>query len=213
MAHLNLLPWREAQRKQQQTRFITYAVSACVTSFVGMLIVSMVYGAMVKGQQVRNKFLQDEIGILDQRIVEIKQLEEKKKNLQQRISLIAQLQTSRNLGTQIMDEVARVVPAGVYLSKLEKQGPTLLLVGKSESNNRLSAMIRSVESSTLLTEPLPELIEAGKDQTSTLSDFKMHARVKGYEAVQGDAKSKTNKDANKGAKPAPAPAKKNGVKG
>lgn len=50
MAHLNLLPWREAQRKQQQTRFITYAVSACVTSFVGMLIVSMVYGAMVEGQ-------------------------------------------------------------------------------------------------------------------------------------------------------------------
>lgn len=213
MAHLNLLPWREAQRKQQQTRFITYAVSACVTSFVGMLIVSMVYGAMVKGQQVRNKYLQDEIGILDQRIVEIKQLEEKKKNLQQRISLIAQLQTSRNLGTQIMDEVARVVPAGVYLSKLEKQGPTLLLVGKSESNNRLSAMIRSVESSVLLTEPLPELIEAGKDQTSTLSDFKMHARVKGYEAVQGDTKSKPNKDANKGAKPAPAPAKQNGVKG
>ncbi len=215
MAHLNLLPWREAQRKQQQTRFITYAVSACVTSFVGMLIVSIVYGAMVTGQQGRNSYLQGEIAILDQRIVEIKQLEEKKKNLQQRITLIAQLQTSRNLGTQIMDEVARVVPAGVYLSKLEKQGPTLLLVGKSESNNRLSAMIRSVESSSLLTEPLPELIEAGKDQTSTLSDFKMHARVKGYEAVQGDsgAKPKTDKNAKKGAKPAPAPAKKNGVKG
>lgn len=213
MAHLNLLPWREAQRKQQQTRFITYAVSACVTTFVGMLVVSMVYGGMVTGQQGRNSYLQGEITILDQRIVEIKQLEEKKKNLQQRISLIAQLQTSRNLGTQIMDEVARVVPAGVYLSKLEKQGPTLLLIGKSESNNRLSAMIRSVESSPLLSEPLPEIIEAGKDQTSTLSDFKMHARVKGYEAVQGAGNGKSKTDANKGAQPAPAPANNNGVKG
>lgn len=190
MAYLNLLPWREAQRKQQQARFVTLASTVCISSFVLMFVVSLMYGAMVEGQQGRNNYLQGEIAILDQRIVEIKQLEEKKKNLQQRIALIAQLQTSRNLGTQIMDEVARIVPAGVYLSKLEKQGPMLLLVGKSESNNRLSAMIREVESSSLLSEPLLEFIEAGKDQTTTLSDFKMHVRVKGYEAVQGGGNSK-----------------------
>lgn len=193
MAYLNLLPWREAQRKQKQTRFVTIATTVCVSSFLLTFVVSLVYGAMAEGQQGRNNYLQGEIAILDQRIVEIKQLEERKKNLQQRIALIAHLQTSRNLGTQIMDEVARIVPAGVYLSKLEKQGPMLLIVGKSESNNRLSAMIREVESSKLLSEPLLEFIEAGKDQTTTLSDFKMHLRVKGYEAVQGDSKkSKTS---------------------
>ncbi len=193
MAYLNLLPWREAQRKQKQTQFVTIATTVCVSSFLLTFVVSLIYGAMAEGQQGRNNYLQGEIAILDQRIVEIKQLEERKKNLQQRIALIAHLQTSRNLGTQIMDEVARIVPAGVYLSKLEKQGPMLLIVGKSESNNRLSAMIREVESSKLLSEPLLEFIEAGKDQTTTLSDFKMHLRVKGYEAVQGDSKkSKTS---------------------
>lgn len=197
MAYLNLLPWREAQRKQKQTRFVTIASTVCVSSFLLTFVVSLVYGAMAEGQQGRNNYLQGEIAILDQRIVEIKQLEERKKNLQQRIALIAHLQTSRNLGTQIMDEVARIVPAGVYLSKLEKQGPMLLIVGKSESNNRLSAMIREVESSKLLSEPLLEFIEAGKDQTSTLSDFKMHLRVKGYEAVQAD--SKKGKDATNNA--------------
>lgn len=197
MAYLNLLPWREAQRKQKQTRFVTIASTVCVSSFLLTFVVSLVYGAMAEGQQGRNNYLQGEIAILDQRIVEIKQLEERKKNLQQRIALIAHLQTSRNLGTQIMDEVARIVPAGVYLSKLEKQGPMLLIVGKSESNNRLSAMIREVESSKLLSEPLLEFIEAGKDQTSTLSDFKMHLRVKGYEAVQADGKK--GKDATNNA--------------
>jgi type IV pilus assembly protein PilN len=105
------------------------------------------------------------------------------------MELIAQLQSSRNLGTQIMDEIATVVPAGVYLTNLQKQGPSLLLVGKSESNNRLSAMIRSVESSGLLGQPLLEFIEAGKDQTQLLSDFKIHLTVKGFEAVQGAAKT------------------------
>ncbi len=185
MAYLNLLPWREAQKKQQQARFMTTMTAACVGSFLLVFTISAVYGSMIEGQNGRNSYLQGEIAILDQRIAEIKQLDEKKKNLQKRIELIAQLQSSRNLGTQIMDEIAKVTPAGVYLTNLEKKGPSLLLVGKSESNNRLSNMIRSVEASELLTTPLLEFIEAGKDDTQLLSDFKMHLMVKGFEAVQG----------------------------
>ncbi len=188
MAYLNLLPWREAQKKQQQARFMTTMTAACVSSFVFVFAISAVYGAMVEGQNGRNSYLKGEIAILDQRITEIKQLDEKKKNLQKRIELIAQLQSSRNLGTQIMDEIAKVTPAGVYLTNLEKKGPSLLLVGKSESNNRLSNMIRAVEASDLLSTPLLEFIEAGKDDTQLLSDFKMHLMVKGFEAVQGEAK-------------------------
>lgn len=183
MAYLNLLPWRDAQKKQQQARFMTTITAACVSSFLLVFGVSAVYSSMIEGQDGRNNYLQGEIAILDQRITEIKQLDEKKKNLQKRMELIAQLQSSRNLGTQIMDEIAKVTPAGVYLTNLEKKGPSLLLVGKSESNNRLSNMIRSVETSELLSNPLLEFIEAAKDETQLLSDFKMHLMVKSYETV------------------------------
>jgi type IV pilus assembly protein PilN len=189
MAFINLLPWREAQKKQQQTRFMTLLTAAGLVSFGVIFALAAVYSAQIEGQEYRNSFLQNEISILEQRIVEIRELEQRKKNLQKRMELIAQLQSSRNLGTQIMDEIATVVPAGVYLTNLQKQGPSLLLVGKSESNNRLSAMIRSVESSGLLGQPLLEFIEAGKDQTQLLSDFKIHLTVKGFEAVQGAAKT------------------------
>jgi type IV pilus assembly protein PilN len=191
MAYLNLLPWREAQRKQQQARFVTMLSATGVFTFLAVFGVSAIYGAKVEGQNSRNNYLQSEITILDQRIIEINQLEEKKKNLQRRIELIAELQRSRNLGTQIMDEIAKVVPAGVYLSSLEKKGPSLLLVGKSESNNRLSNMLRSVEGSELLSDPLLEFIEAGQDSSQLLSDFKMHVMVKGFESVQGPAKTGT----------------------
>ena len=201
MAFINLLPWREAQKKQQQTRFMTLLTAAGLVSFGTIFALSAVYSAQIDGQESRNNFLQNEITVLDHRISEIRELEQKKKNLQKRMELIAQLQSSRNLGTQIMDEIATVVPAGVYLTNLQKQGPSLLLVGKSESNNRLSAMIRSVENSALLGQPLLEFIEAGKDQTQLLSDFKIHLTVKGFEAVQGAA-----------AKTAPAAAGSGGAK-
>jgi type IV pilus assembly protein PilN len=83
-----------------------------------------------------------------------------------------------------MLEITRIVPTGVYLTQLEKKGSALLLLGKSESNNRLSNMLREAEQSELLTTPYLEFIEAGKERSSLLSDFRMHVKIAGYEALE-----------------------------
>jgi type IV pilus assembly protein PilN len=201
MAYINLLPWRDAARKERQKQYLTALTATAVFSFLLVFSVNMIYSARIEGQLQRNNFLQNEIKILDQRIAEIQLLNDTKKSLQQRMSLISQLQGSRNLGTQIMDEIASAVPAGVYLTQLEKKSTSLLLIGKSESNNRLSNMLREAEESELLSEPYLEFIEAGKDSSSLLSNFKMHLTVKGYEAVQGaDTQAKPGTPAGKGVK-------------
>ena len=188
MAHINLLPWREAARKEQQTQYLSIITAVALFSFLTVFLVSSVYSARLDGQEKRNQYLQQEIAVLDRQIAEIRNLNETKMNLQQRMSLISQLQGSRNLGTQIMDEIVQIVPSGVYLTSLEKKGSALLLIGKSESNNRLSNMIRQVEDSELLTEPLLEFIETGRAPGRLLSDFKMHVRVQGFEALQGETR-------------------------
>ena len=184
MAYINLLPWREAARKEKQKQYVTVLAMTAVVSFVVFFLINMVYSSMIDGQYQRNRYLENEIKVLDQRIAEIRTLNETKRSLQQRMSLIEQLQGSRNLGTEIMSEIARVVPSGIYLTQLEKKGSNLLLIGRSESNNRLSTMLRDAEQSELLDSPLLEFIEAGKDESRLLSNFKMHLTVKGYEAVQ-----------------------------
>jgi type IV pilus assembly protein PilN len=197
MAYINLLPWRDAARKERQKQYLTLLTGTAVLSFLLVFVVNMIYSARIDGQLQRNRFLESEIKVLDQRIAEIRTLNETKKSLQQRMSLISQLQSSRNLGTQIMDEIASAVPAGVYLTQLDKKGTALLLVGKSESNNRLSNMLREAEESELLATPYLEFIEAGKDSVSLLSNFKMHLTVKGFEEVQG---AETTPPANGGAR-------------
>ena len=184
MAYINLLPWREAARKEKQKQYVTVLAMTAVVSFLVFFLIHMVYSSMIDGQYQRNRYLENEIKVLDQRIAEIRTLNETKRSLQQRMSLIEQLQGSRNLGTEIMSEIARVVPSGIYLTQLEKKGSNLLLIGRSESNNRLSTMLRDAEQSELLDSPLLEFIEAGKDESRLLSNFKMHLTVKGYEAVQ-----------------------------
>lgn len=181
MASINLLPWREAARKQQQMDYLTVLAQVAVLAFVLMFLIYWVYQARVEGQISRNTLLETEIKQLNLRIGQIRELEKQKEGLQLRMSLIEQLQRSRNLGTQVMDEVAKTVPAGVYLLSLDKKFNRLLITGKSESNNRLSGMLRVIEQSPLLTQPVLEFIQASKDDSGLLSDFKMHLRLVGAE--------------------------------
>lgn len=181
MASINLLPWREAARKQQQMDYLTVLAQVAVLAFVLMFLIYWVYQARVEGQISRNTLLETEIKHLNLRIGQIRELEKQKEGLQQRMSLIEQLQRSRNLGTQVMDEVAKTVPAGVYLLSLDKKFNRLLITGKSESNNRLSGMLRVIEQSPLLTQPVLEFIQASKEDSGLLSDFKMHLRLIGAE--------------------------------
>lgn len=179
MAFINLLPWREAVQKTKQKEFFTILAAVATGAIAIVLIVGQFYQARIDGQNMRNQFLANEIKKLDLRIGEIKTLNGKKSALQNRIDVIEQLQRSRNLGTQVLDEIAKIVPAGIYLTKLEKQGNSIQLIGKSESNNHLANMIRKIESSTLLTDAILESISTDDARSKLLSDFKMKVRIKG----------------------------------
>ena len=192
MAYINLLPWREAARKERQKNYVMVLALTALLSFLIFFLINMVYNARLEGQAKRNQYLESEIRVLDQRIAEIRNLNETKRSLQQRMTLIEQLQSSRNLGTQVMLEITRIVPAGVYLTQLEKKGSSLLLLGKSESNNRLSNMLREAEQSELLSAPYLEFIEAGRERPSLLSDFRMHLKIEGYDALETQAAVSTS---------------------
>lgn len=179
MPHINLLPWREEAQKLKQQQYFSLLAFLGLMSFLVVFLVSQYYQARIDGQLSRNTYLTNEIKVLDARIAEIRTLEQKKKDLIQRMELIQQLQKSRNVGTQVLDEIAKVVPAGVYIVKLEKRGNELLIQGRSESNNHLANMIREIQSSTLLADAeLESITNAGKS-SKLLSDFKMNLKIQG----------------------------------
>ncbi len=179
MAYINLLPWREEALKAKKKEYLSILALVGLFTFLIVFIIGQYYQAQIDGQIARNQFLKNEIQILDVRIAEIKTLNEKKEALQKRISVVEQLQRSRNVGTQVLDEIAKIIPNGVYLTKLQKQGNIIQLTGKSESNNHLANMIREIELSDLFTDATPESIVTDEQATKLLSDFKMRVKIKG----------------------------------
>ncbi len=187
MAHINLLPWRDEAEKAKQREFFSLLALIAIIAFALVFAVSQFFQAQIDGQNKRNQYLKNEIQILDIRIAEIKTLNEKKKELEQRTSVVEQLQRSRNVGTQVLNEIAKVVPNGIYLTNLKKQNNTLELLGKSESNNHLANMIREIERSDLFTDAVLESITSTDAESKLLSDFKMRVLIQGLKST--DAKS------------------------
>ncbi|AOW77588.1 pilus assembly protein PilN [Colwellia sp. PAMC 20917] len=192
MAFINLLPWREEAEKAKQREYFTLLTIVAVIAFALVFIISQFYQMRIDGQNSRNQFLKTEIALLDARIIKIKNLNEKKKELQKRTQVVEQLQRSRNVGTQVFDEIAKIVPTGVYLTRLEKQGNSINIVGKSESNNHLANMIREIERSVLFTDAILESITTNEAKNKLLSDFKMRVRIKGLLNSGDDGKVITN---------------------
>lgn len=186
MAYINLLPWREAAQKAQEREYFTILGAVCLGAFAIIFIISQYYQSRIDGQNQRNHFLQSEISILDARIEKIKDLKAKKSALASRISVVEQLQRSRNVGTKVLNEMAEIIPTGVYLTHIDKQDNIVQLKGKTESNNHLANLIRAIEESELFAEPILESITSTDAQRKLLSDFKMKLKITGLTDAEKD---------------------------
>jgi type IV pilus assembly protein PilN len=177
MAKINLLPWREEQRKQKKQDFLN-AIGLAVLMTIAILgMVHMYIEGLKEYQEQRNKLLQGEIALVDKKIVEIKSIEEKKSKLLAKIALIQKLQESRPEIVHLFDEVPKTTPDGVFLIKVTQTGTELVFTGKSQSNARVSAFMRAIEASPWLQKPTLDVIQT-PDQANTdqLSDFTLHAK-------------------------------------
>ncbi len=167
MPHINLLPWRETLRHEREIRFgIITGIAVAIAGLV-VLGVHMYMSSLISYQEARNGLLSNEITRLDKQIAEIKQLEQRREKMIQRMEVIQQLEASRNKPVHLLSEVVERVPEGVYLSSLKQEKENITLEGVAQSDARVASLMRDLEASEWLAQPAPTIIkEESKNQTS-----------------------------------------------
>ena len=164
MARINLLPWREEQRKERQRQFLLTLGMAFVAAVVVVLVWNTFEGNRINAQNSRNQTLQTEIRSMDQKIAEIARLEVIRNDLLERKAVIESLQSQRSATVMMLDELVLTTPIGVTLKALRQQGNVVTLSGTTQSNARISAYLQGLEGSGLFTNPLLQIIQAGGDR-------------------------------------------------
>ncbi len=157
MIRINLLPHREEKRAARRQQF--YALAGLISVLAG-LIWFLGYGVIngyIGVQDNKNAFLKSQIDGLDKDIEEIKRLKEQTDALLSRKRIIESLQANRAETVHLFNELAKQIPAGVYLKSIKQTNQMVNLTGYAQSNARVSTMMRNLDASPLLERP--DLVE------------------------------------------------------
>jgi type IV pilus assembly protein PilN len=160
MPRINLLPWRNEERKERKLAFFVAiggaTVAAAVVAFAGWLMLN----SMIEGQDQRNERLRVEIRLLDKQIEEINNLESAKQKFIARMEIIEKLQRSRPEIVHLFDEIVKQLPDGVYLTAVKQTDKKLRFDGVAQSSTRVSAFMRNIDGSEWMRNPDLEIVQS-----------------------------------------------------
>ncbi len=198
-ARINLLPHRAERRKRTRQHFVTVSAG---TFLVGVALAGLMYqfyARQIEVQNDRNSFLANEIKKLDKDIADINELKNQIQALLARKTIIEQLQADRAQTVHLLEQMVRQMPEGVYLRSMKQTGPKVHIVGYAQSNARVSTLMRNIEASPWLEQPVLVEVKASAVEKRRVSEFNMYVNLK-RAAAKDPAKD--------AAKPAAAAAKK-----
>ncbi len=188
MTRINLLPWREELRQEQKKQFMMMLIMTAVLAAAIVGLIHFQMQAKIDYQLSRNRFLQTEIGKLDNEIAEIAELQKVRRSLIERMEVIQDLQGSRPSIVHLFTEIVSTVPNGVYLKSLTQSGTNLVINGLAESNARVSTYMRNLAASDWLKEPNLSVIEIEDITVNRISTFTLTVKQTSPNAT-GDEES------------------------
>ena len=175
MPRINLLPWRDAERKRKRQEYVLSIGAAVATAALVTLVGRWHMSSTIEHQNDRNRILGDEIAELDKKIKEIDGLENQKRRLLARMEIIETLQRSRPEIVHIFDEIVRVLPEGVYLTYLKQSGTRFEVRGVAQSSTRVSAFMRNIDASEWLSDPALRIVESKGRENGQGAEFTLFA--------------------------------------
>ncbi len=173
MSNVNLLPWREAQRAENDKKLLTVSFifwGLCLLA--GFLAFKNISGQL-EAQHARNKYLEREIANLDRTIADIEKLQKEKQELIGRIDVIQNLQQDRMQIVHVFDDLVRKLPAGVTFDRMSKKSKQISIEGRAESNTRVSELMNKLDTSEWFGQSDLSVVNLHETEDTQLSEFEV----------------------------------------
>ncbi len=190
MARINLLPWREERRAALQKQFLVILAGMAVFGALIVFLGDRYVSALIEHQNGRNNYLQQHIAELNRQVAEIRELEKRRAELLERMEIIQGLQGKRPVIVRIFDEAVRTMPDGAYFLNMTRSGENIKVSGKAESNNRVSSLMRKLDSSLWFKDPNLTSVKAAPDFGEQGSEFQLSFKITSPDAEAAAAKEK-----------------------
>lgn len=150
MARINLLPWRQEVRERKNKEFLTLVVAVLLVSLLGAFAGWKYFDSILQSQQEANEKIKQENERLDKELKEIETLEQQRDAIISRMKVIQDLQGRRPIPVRVWDDIARIVPATIYLTNMKRTDDVITFTGQADNLNTVATFVRKLDASDWL---------------------------------------------------------------
>jgi type IV pilus assembly protein PilN len=171
MVQINLLPWRERAREiKRKNFFIALAVSVGIAIFV-ILLFHLYYDDVISYQDKRNLFLQSQISQRQVKIDEIRKKKEEQDAIEVELQFLMGLRSKSYRAVSLLNELLKIVPDTITLSKMNRDGNSITLEGAAQSELAITGFLKSISQSPIFNQPVLAGINSATNSTEGTARF------------------------------------------
>ncbi len=173
MIRINLLPYRNARRRQQIVQHLGIAFGAI--ALTGLIAMGLHWSASSQLADLQETYteLKAQNQMLQKKIGKIRNLEALRADVEKKLKLVDQLQEGRFRSLMTLHELARLIPENVWLTKIQDDGPLIKLKGLGESNKAIANFMRQLDASKLFSDVRLEVISRVNAGGVTVRSFSL----------------------------------------
>ena len=177
MIRINLLPVR-AEKKRESLRQQALVVVALVALLAGGIVAvhTMLVNdiTQMEGHIAERKA---EIARLDAKIGKVRQYKKKKRDLEEKISVISTLEAQQRGPSQVFYELTQIIPEKLWVESLKDSGGALSLQGVAIDNQTIARFMTRMEASQWFQGVRLEVTKQVSRGGASLKSFSLKASI------------------------------------
>ncbi len=165
---INLLPWREQERRIKKIKFLLTLSSFIILTLLMVVIIHVFYKNAISSQQDLTVFLQKKISDSQIQYTELENTKKEQDITRKKIIFLMNLQNSiwikyscpfRNLqnnsfsAVRLFNILPKIIPSNISLLKLQRVDNIINLQGVAFTNLDITALMKKVTQSQVLVQP------------------------------------------------------------
>ena len=152
MLQINLLPVREARRKEDSRQLTMQAALMLLIAGAAIGFAHSIISEEISDSKARIAQMQRDIDQYKPQLEQVAAFREQKKKLESKIGVIEKLDRARSGPVRILSELAARTPKRLWLTSLATEGTTIIMKGESLDNDLVALFLRSLGESDYFTE-------------------------------------------------------------
>lgn len=146
MIKINLLPYREKQKKENLQRQIIILSGTLVLFLLILGGVYLYLSMSISGMESTIREAEAKLVILNKKVGDLEGFKRDKREIEQKLEVIKSLDGNRLFPVLMLDRINRLVPSkDIWLERVSESGQELRIEGVARDNGTVARFMRSLE--------------------------------------------------------------------